>query len=76
MGVGAEGVQDESGQPGGEHGVAVGDPVHGIEQAFGADGLGEVAVGPGADDGDDVLGGIGDGQGQPPGSGRAVARQR
>ena len=63
-GVGGEGVEDEAGQAGREHGVAVGHPDDGLGELGPRDGLGHVAARPGPDDADDVLGGVGHRQGQ------------
>src|SRR6478735_1147107 len=58
----AERVEDEAGEARAEDGVAVGHPTDGGEQLLGADRLRHVAPGTGADDRDDVLGGVGDGE--------------
>src|SRR5205085_5276556 len=51
-------------QAGGEDGVAVGHPLDRVDQVGARDRLRHVAAGPGPDDGDDVLGGVGHRQGE------------
>ena len=54
-----EGVEHEPGESRGEDGVTGGDPADGLDQLRSGDGLGQIAPGAGPDDGDDILGGIG-----------------
>ncbi|BAC17432.1 putative phosphate transport protein [Corynebacterium efficiens YS-314] len=61
---GGEGIQDKPGQAWGEEGVARVHPVDGLHQFLAGDGFGDIPACPGADDGDDILGGIGDTQGE------------
>src|SRR5688500_4013240 len=58
--AGAEGVEHEARQPGGEDGVARADPLDRLRQLLAGDRLGHVAARAGADDGDHVLGRVRD----------------
>jgi hypothetical protein len=59
-----EGIEDEAGQARREDGIARPDPVHRLQQFAAGNGLRDVAAGSGTDNGDHVLGGIGDGEGE------------
>ena len=59
-----EGIQHEAGQTRREHRVAGRDPLDRVGQLGAADGLRDVPTGTGADDGNDVVGRIRDGQGE------------
>ena len=59
-----EGVEDEAGQPRREDGVAAGHPSHRVGELLGRDALGDVTPCPATDHADDVLGRVGDRQGQ------------
>ena len=59
-----EGIEDEPGQAGREDGIAGRDPVHRLQQFAAGNGLGDIAAGSGTDDGDDILGRVGDGEGE------------
>ncbi len=58
--IGGEGVDDEAGESGGEHGVTFGDSPDGVDEVGPADRFGDVPPGAGTDDGDHVVGSVRD----------------
>ncbi len=59
-----EGIEDEAGQARREDGITGCDPVDRLQQFAAGNGLGDIAAGSGTDDCDDILGRVGDGEGE------------